>query len=326
MEFYNKKAFGLKIREIRNARNLTRDNINQLTGISKRALVNIESGESIPKLETLILLSICLKVDLISIFKEQSYLNSESFYKNSRAHIPRILETNFEVLKKGLKDYSSSKQGQLSKSEHLIQSSLNRELDFIDLYRIYDNTTITKVEETSEVILSMLDESAYDYLEHECFDYIDFRVSIILGDMFRKKGDFNRSVNYYDMIIDKIDESYLRVDLVSELKMMVHLGYATVYHRLVDHQKVIEHAEIGLNMALETNNHLMVPNFYFRLLISHYRLDYDYKRVLEDLLMYLISTKNQTLIDLYLRTWKKQYNEIYQLIVIDERLYSRLQK
>ena len=68
----DKRMFGLKVKTLREHRNLSQSNLAELVDISDTALSNIETGKYFPRMDTLIAMSVALNVSIDFLIADDS--------------------------------------------------------------------------------------------------------------------------------------------------------------------------------------------------------------------------------------------------------------
>ncbi|MBI4689076.1 MAG: helix-turn-helix transcriptional regulator, partial [Nitrospirae bacterium] len=63
-----KKVIGLRIKELRRAKNMSQEKLSEKIGISSKYLSSIERGKGNPSLDTVIKLALALDVELSDVF------------------------------------------------------------------------------------------------------------------------------------------------------------------------------------------------------------------------------------------------------------------
>jgi|GEM_PF-2753805 len=327
MDFYDMQGFGIKVKEIRKKRKYSRDHITELTGISKGALTNIENGISIPKLDTLHLLSIALKVDLIEVFNEYKFNQSNQFYRFSTSTYSDIIEENIVNLTKRVNDYTEKLINSTEKAQHLVKKSVERELTFFRVYSAYDHMNDKDPERSISEIFQYLEDIEYDFVGSNSFDYIDLRLAFLLVDLFRRTGQLNKAELYLEKIEQKLNESYIQENVVTELKFLLYSSFSYVHHRKSNHIEALRYANLGIEHSYKHNNFLFLYILFFRKVIALHRLeDSDYKLEVEKTVAFLASTNQGKLLLLVVASLEKQYPDVYNVIERNDFLMRIIQE
>ena len=100
-----KKLLGLRIRELRKAKNLTQEQLAEKVGIGTANISYIETGRFSPSVETLSKLSDALEVYPYELYMFEHLKSSDELYKE----LLNALKVNEELLKIVYKFYQSVK-------------------------------------------------------------------------------------------------------------------------------------------------------------------------------------------------------------------------
>ncbi len=327
MEFYNMKAFGKKIKELRKKRNFSRDYITEVSGISKGALTNIENGKSIPKLDTIHLLSIILKVDILMIFNDYRYNESSSFYKFSKNTYTDIIEGNIKALNESIRLYKEDSLTEVKKADVVIRKSVEREVAFFEIHLHYNSSRSNDVEYSIHNIFKKLEEIDYHFLDQTNFDYIDYRIGFLLADLLRRANQFEKSQRYLEQIEKELGKAVLNDDSISEFTILLCSGYAYLFHRLDEHEKVINYAMQGIELSYKSRQYQFLYIFYFRKIIASYMAKRnDYHDDVETLIMFLHANREYRVLENVVNSIEKQYKEIHEYLTKNEYLMQIINK
>lgn len=86
----DKIAFGLKLRRLREQKNLTQMEFAEMIDITDKALSKIEVGKSYPHLNTLISISEALQVSLEFLISEQNMLGKEAYINEIKERVSKM--------------------------------------------------------------------------------------------------------------------------------------------------------------------------------------------------------------------------------------------
>jgi len=315
MNFYDTKRFGEHIRSIREHRGYTRDTVSQLSGISKRALINIEQGKSIPNLETLHILSIVLGADLLSFLKRVMFSGSSEFIIKSQEINKTINSKDFTPTIDTLNDYISNLEEDRGKAQFLTKNNLEKEILLISLHQMYHGNWPSSFEILFKKVVQTLADFNYDFFSNEQYDYTDFRIGLLLADASRRLNKFTETKRILDRISEQIVEETLSYEVYAELKILLLASYSIYYHRISNYEEVIRVCYEGIEASKKCNTLNYLYIFLYRLSVAKFRIgDESYKKNLNMTIFNLYSTDNNEVIFNLVNALKKQYPEMYDYI------------
>ncbi|KAF5044037.1 Helix-turn-helix domain protein [anaerobic digester metagenome] len=275
IESYNMKNFGEVVRTIRRSLNMTQKDVRDRVGISENALMKLEKGQVIPKYETLELLSLAYKIDLMALFLKYRYDTSletimvkadEAIINNQPQILQQCHEQYFEYLKSG--DHRD-----------LINSS---DLDLLECFLAnaakyyHHNLKDFQIQAMIENIRATLQRVNPDMKWHKLdkgrFNLWEIRLLILLALL-------EGNLDHYDVSIRILESIYLRFkslrkQVVREQKVFLIALFNLSYHYHVTDQfdKALEIAEAGIDYAKETSDFTLLHALYYRKGIAQYLL------------------------------------------------------
>lgn len=273
---YDMKSFSQEVKKLRQSLGLTIDNVAALTGISLSAIKALEKGVAIPKFETLLILSNCYKVDLILVFnRHKDSKQIFTLYEKVNEH---MTNGNKELIKHSLKDISLA----------LLNEELNPVLigDYLQLKYLFEGLEIVVncIEEDSDCITKGLDKMIkalkvsipgfkldfYQGFKYSALEYrILFSIASLLG--IQKKcllsNDILASVLVFLNCYDYLE--YCN----SSLKAKAYALISYNYHRLDEHEKVIQYADMGISFCKGKDTTEYLPLLLARKSIALYNLE-----------------------------------------------------
>lgn len=242
--------------------NFTIADVSNSTGISQGTIKLLESGRSIPRFDTLIILSSKYKCDLLSIFRK-SYKDSVSFFLFNDISENSLSNSQMEL-----------EEALLAITEHLNKETL-LPIDYTDLrqLRIYieglkiasschsasnpeNLLVIQKYEQALTITNPFFSFDFFDNFKYNAIEYnILFSSAVIFG-LMRKCNLSNRILNF-------ILNYYIQTDEFTETNRhiisKIYYVLAYNYHRLDNHDKALETTSIGIDYCLNSDTYLYVP-------------------------------------------------------------------
>ncbi len=259
---YDLKKFSSKIKILRKSLGFTIYDVSTSTGISQGTIKHIEAGKSIPRFDTLHILSSFYKCDLLSIFKEDLYDSMTIFLFNS---ISTFAAKN---------DTSELDKTLISISAHLSNKELTpveyRDLTQLRLFveglllasRCHNSTcleielAIEKYENALSITNPLFSFNNFDNFKYFSIEFnILFSAAVVLGikrDCLLSNRILYFILEYYQLLKYSFKTNNL---LISKLYYVLSYNY----HRLDNHEKALEISVIGLNHCINLDTHMYIP-------------------------------------------------------------------
>lgn len=271
---YNLESFGVELNKIRKKCRITQNAIYLATGINPDTIRKLEKGATIPKYETLEILSHLYKVDLLNVLKR--FRHDQSLTNLYLAIDQSIISNNIESL--------ITLEDKL-KSKDLIQRNLINGIDYdlfsafirnIIIYYSEVNCNIQNNKSVSELIEYLkLSIQNYKYEEYGAYQYkpLEIRLLLLIGLFKVKMEELLDSNNIFlfclDYLIQDNEESIWHNKLI--LKCYFNLSYN--HHRLDLHEKALDFAIKGIEYAKSKDTLYSLAHLYARKGISELFLD-----------------------------------------------------
>jgi transcriptional regulator with XRE-family HTH domain len=318
MSYYDKVRFGQRIKYYRNRIGLTLDDVSTRSGLSKRTLINLEGGNSIPKLESIHILSLVLKVDLFNVYQKYLYNGSSTFHDLSRKSYSTVGTNRNWMLRDMIDIYFDDLITDDAHVNSLIINEIKREEVFLDVHYLYSIHEDKKNLNTKETVIASFKSIGYDYLKSKHTDYISFRMGFLTGDMLRYQKELTAAVELYDRISLDLESATLSKDVYNELKMILLVNQAIVHHRCANYEMILEYCDEGLKLCNKLNDQKFRYVFLMRKCIACFRLnDSSTERLAKELVLYLNSLGNNELFKMCIGSIKKLYSDLFMCLKED---------
>ncbi len=259
---YDMHKFSEELKSLRSSLGFTIDNVCMKTGISRSTIKMLEKGTSVPKFETLQILSHFYKIDLILVLNKYKNLwQLTSLYEKLNHY---MANGNTELLKSGLIE-----------ANHLMQSKDLNPVIFNDILQMkllfegleiaiqYTDSAselmeqaISKLCASLKVMNSGFEVEAFHQYKYNAVEYkILFSLASMLG--IQRQCELSNRILFH--IIHYLDFSSQvdRNDIVLKSKALATIAYN--FHRIDDHEKVIEYATIGIEFSIKNDTYQYLP-------------------------------------------------------------------
>lgn len=272
---YDTKNFSLEMKKIRNESGFTLDYVSIVTGLSHTAIKSLEKGQTIPKIETLLILSNFYGRDLIELLNtcKDSYQLLD-FYKILNQY---MANDNKLLLQKTAKDVSDFLETiELKPVDHKKVYQLKLFFQGLQFVSICDANTpdlndkaLTLLIDALKVTNANFSLCSFEQLKYLPVEYnILFSISSLLG-LRRQCEESNQillhNLNYFSSL--STQDSYHKILTV---KCLCMLSYN--FHRLNQSHKALEYADKGIDFCLSNDTSQYLPLLLARKSIAKFHL------------------------------------------------------
>lgn len=312
---YNLEGFGQELRRIRKNLGFSQAEVQQKVGVSVDTIRKIESGRVIPRYDTLELLSVAYKQDLLELLKNSRSNKFLMEYHDDLDYvIARYDKDTATQLKEKLQDNFNAN----FRLTMVNPDELKQFITFVDAIDSYYSGAVIDASKPKQELIEALRLTIPDY-NLESFDkynytYIEFRILLLLSLFIAREKDFAFSNRILYHILDKISDKNYNTKYVDFLIGNIYFNLAYNYHMLDDQAKVIEVADKGIDFCLEKRTTHVLHSLYYRKGIAQYHLgDPDYMESLTIAFYLLKSVKFPQLLEEYKKITREKYGIIINI-------------
>lgn len=263
------------MKKLREANGCSQIDVQALCGINPDTLRRLENGYTIPKYETLELLSQVYKVDLLNLLRR--YRSNEklySYYERLDSLISRYDIKNLRNLEKDFKSFMDSP------GKDLINLSLYKQFTLllvgIRQYNLEDKIENMKSLNTFIEALrySVKDFDLHHYL-HFNYNVFEMRILLLIALALTLHKEYELSNDYLNFTLEYIGE-LSTVDMqISMLVIKVYIQLSYNAHYLSDDAKTLEYANRGIEYSVDNNIMFALFLLYYRKGIAEFMLKHD---------------------------------------------------
>ena len=106
----DKVLLGVKIRQLREQKNLTQMQLAEVSEMSDRSLANIEVGKVVPQLNTLIAIAAALNVSLDYLINDNSKFDKKLYMREVTERISKMAEQDIQHILGYIEFYTESER------------------------------------------------------------------------------------------------------------------------------------------------------------------------------------------------------------------------
>ncbi len=310
---YQTEEFGHRLRDIRKGLNLTQQNVSDMSGINLDTLRKLENGYVVPRYDTLEILSIAYKVDLLEVFK--NYRFTSDLFEIYNMLDKYIVEYQVDKLKK-IKDKINDLDEKVY-SMVVLASEVTKLKMLVEAIYIYNNNNenpnLDELNTAKNILIDALrvfiPDFEIEYLEYYKYTYFDIRILLILSVIVVKLKEMDLSNRILKFILKITDKSEHASFLEKLLVIKIYSNISYNYYRLDNPKKALKYSEQGIIFAKYNSLMYVLPLLYMRKGIAELKLNMDgYMSSIRKSLYLLDIQDNPKLKELYEDVLKKKYN------------------
>ena len=307
---YNLEQFGIAVKKIRKALGLSQVDVKKAVNISPNTLRRLEKGETIPTYDTIELLSMFYREDLLSILK--SYKLSPSIYDIYR-QIDEAIINQKASMNNEIDDLSNEIIKIKNKINLVDYSHYEQLLDFIKLLKnstLYDDELgYQHIEDLKSCLMLSIPNFKLSKLSNYNYNHIELRILLLIALTYKENKDYEQST----MILKTIEKKISRKTETCQetvkilLKTIGNLSYN--YYIIEDLEKSLEYANEGIHIARRNDTNYILYSFYARRAIAKILLNRnDYLQDVINSISLLDIAGKKELKETYINVFKEKYN------------------
>lgn len=310
---YHTVEFGNRIRNIRKGLNLSQQDVSNKSGINLDTLRKIENGYVVPRYDTLEILSITYKIDLLDIFK--NYRFTSDLYEIYNMLDRYIVEYQVEKLKT-IKDRIYRLDEEVY-SMMVLASEISKLKMLIDaiyiLNRNNNNPSEKQLLKAKNTLVDALKVYNPDFLLDKVtiykYTYFDIRILIILSVVVRKLNDGLLSNRILCFILDITDKSSHASFMEKLLVIKIYINISYNHYMMDNPRDTLEYSDDGIDFAQSNSLMYGLPLLYMRKGIAQLKIGSgDHLDSIKKSLYLLEIQGNMKLKSIYENVLKNKYN------------------
>ena len=246
---YDLKAFSKRLKEIRKSSGFTQEDVVAGTGLSSETLRKLENGLTIPRYDTVEILSMFYKTDLHAVLNH---------YKSSKDLLKFYDLVDYHLTdddKSSLSDTIIAFRAFLDTNEsNLIDSRVLSQLDYFlrGLDHSYKDSYNREIQEESiqlyvEALKTTNPLFSFNNWEKFKYSYLELRILFAIASLHGYLRNCELSNDMLFFILKSMDESAFtkHYDKLLFIKVLTVISYN--YHRIDLHDKALEFAQKGID-------------------------------------------------------------------------------
>lgn len=305
---YDLKAFSARLKEIRKSSGFTQEDVVAGTGLSSETLRKLENGHTIPRYDTVEILSMFYKTDLHAVL---------NLYKSSKELIKFYDLVDYHLTdddKSSLADTIIAFRHFMSTNEsNLIDSRVLEQLDLFlkGLEHSYKDSYNREIQEESIMIyidaLKTTNQSfSFETWRKFKYSYLELRILFAIASLYGYLRNCDLSNELLFFILKTMDESAFtkHYDKLLFIKVLTVISYN--YHRTDFHDKALEYAQKGIDYCNKFFIMANLPILLARKGAAMYYLNMDnYETYLDQSIQLLYIQNNSRMAEDHIRIFER---------------------
>jgi transcriptional regulator with XRE-family HTH domain len=270
---YNLSIFGKKLKAIRKTMGFTQHDVSQLCGINRDTLRRIEQGDSIPRYDTLELLSSVYKVDLLDQLK--LYRSSNKLYSYYHRLDKLITNADIDTLNTLADDYVIFIKDE---QEALFDPNLYTQFQWMlkGISAYYSEDGVKKLQSLDLFLNSIrLSIPTFDVYEFQTFKYniFEMRILLLIALSIAHNGLYHQSNLILKFLLNAMLKDSLNSldDVLLTIKIYANLSYNAF--NLDDYKNSLNYSNQGIAYCNKHTNYFSLHLLFFRKGIALFRLN-----------------------------------------------------
>lgn len=323
---YNLENFGSELKKIRKSLGFSQIDVQEKVGVSVDTIRKIESGRVIPRYDTLELLSVAYKEDLLELLKNS---RSNKFLMEFHDELDYIIACYDKYAAIALKERLHSNFNTDFKLSMVSPHELKQFMIFVDAIDQFHCEVTATYQNTINNLVNALQLTIPDYrlrrFRRYNYNYIEFRILLLISLFIAEEGNYTFSNQILYHILNRISDKSYSTKYIDYLIINIYFNIAYNFHMLNNYAKVIEVSDEGISFSLDKKTNHVLYSLYYRKGIAQYKLGYDdYLDSIITALYILKAARIPKLLEEYVKITQEQYGitlpPILQEILQEEQI------
>lgn len=292
--FYDLAAFGLELKRIRQSLKISQSTVKKEMGIHEDTLRKLELGKSMPKIETLDLLSHLYKQDISLVFNQYKHTPESYINKKMDEVLPLVRNLAYSEIKKLADDfYEHFSESKYSGNTYL-KNKMNQFNEYLNSLHNLENSFVDESRNDITLLINSMNLTLADILNNKeaiHLDKLEIRIFILLGVIYRYRNELNHCKVFLEIALRELNEKHSHeADFVS-FHLTIVYNLMTYYHRIDDHETLEKVYKDSLNILEQSFNINLFSGYLIRAGINRFYLN-------DDTYNHLVNTGLSLLVDI----------------------------
>ena len=268
-------AFGEKIKAIRTNLGLTQLEVRNKTGVSTDTLWRIEKGKTIPRFDTLIVLSVVYKKNLLELYSKHRITYGYIYGGTVEKLDDMIVTADFSEIERLIGEVESIFKKESTGIDEILKANLRQFVLFARMIRVQDGLASDEktIEELAfEALRAAYPDFSLNKIDERSYGYLETRILVTLATYYRQRDEFVTAGRILDRLLEQFDsDKYLSYDMKT-LYPILYYNRSYLSHRLDKHDEVVMYCQKGISSINLTGEIKLYPFLLYRLGIAKYYL------------------------------------------------------
>jgi len=310
---YQTDEFGSRLRDIRRGLNLTQQDVSEMSGINLDTLRKLENGYVLPRYDTLEILSITYKMDLLEVFKNYRFTSDlYEVYNLLDRYIVEYQVENLMTIKEKIYNLDENVYNMM-----VLASEINKLKMLIDAIIIISKNDESPNEDEMRRAKGLLIEAlkiynpefSFDNITNNKYTYFDIRILVILAVVVRKLKESEISNKILCFILEMVDKSTHASFLEKLLVIKIYINISYNHYMMDNPEETLKYSSEGIDFAQSNSLMYGLPLLYMRKAIAQLKLGGDDHMDSIKKGLYMLEIQgNASLKKVYMDVLKKKYN------------------
>jgi transcriptional regulator with XRE-family HTH domain len=308
---YDLKEFGMILKKIRKGLGYSQSDVKNFIGVNEDTIRRIESGYGLPRYDTLELLSVLYKEDLLELLKKNRSCKLLIDYHDKLDYA--ISSNDIEAIIKIANSFQQNFKPLDNKQDLINQSEMEQFNLLLESIILYNSNCSASDKVSAEICLlkalrlTIPSFNMYNFKVHN-YSYIEKRILLLLSLILSEKSEFILSNELLSFILNQLLEHQKKTKYVHLLIIKIYSNLAYNYHMLDLNDKVIEAADQGIWYCLNHDILRTLHILYYRKGIAEYQLgNANYLDSLRNSFFILKLLNKSELLHQYINITKEKY-------------------
>lgn len=306
---YNLQEFGSRVRKLRKSLGMTQQAIQDMVGINVDSIRRIENGEVIPRYDTLELLTVVYKSDLLDLLKEcrsnklliDLHDDLDSLFISYNEQKMKKLLVDIENLPKTNGEYLLVRPQEIQQLQRLVTGNIlyrsNMRNEMMQAYHIL----------LEAMRLTIPSFNIYQYKTYR-YNYIESRILILLSILLAEREEVPLSTEIMEYILKRMRSSEITTQFKNVLIINLYTNIAYNLHSMDEHEKIIPIVNEGIQFALKKETTFGLHLLYYRKGVAEYYCKVPtFRKNIENAFMVLRITNQLDLLKTYKEITVRNY-------------------
>lgn len=273
---YQTLEFGKRIRDIRHGLNLTQQDVSDASGINLDTLRKIENGYVVPRYDTLEILSIVYKTDILEVFKNYRFTSDlYEIYNMLDRYIVDYHVQNLDIIRDKIDKLDERVYNTIVLADEISKLKTLVEAIYI-VYKNERSPDESQLKKAKEMLINALEvhnpEFTLEQVTCSKYTYFDIRLLIILSHVVKQLNDSQLSNIILEFILSISDKSSHASFMEKLLVIKIYTNIAYNHYNMDNPNQTLKYSNEGIDFALDNSLMYNLPLLFMRKGIAQLKL------------------------------------------------------